>query len=67
MSTKTLAIDLMDELAAIREGSCVWCMLHRPHPAYSRCSHNDHSMLKQVERSNRHQGHDLASTQNTAA
>ena len=30
---------LMDELAAIREGYCIWCRLGTGHPAYSRCVH----------------------------
>lgn len=32
-------LDLMEELAAICAGRCIWCERNLPHLGYSRCSH----------------------------
>lgn len=42
MNAKNAIVNLMDELAAIRDGLCIWCSLGQVHPAYSRCSHAEH-------------------------
>lgn len=38
---ETKEIDLMAELKAILNGSCIWCEKGLPHPAYSRCPANE--------------------------
>ena len=40
MKTNSKQIDLFSELAAIRNGGCVWCKLGFKHPVYSKCHAN---------------------------
>jgi len=37
METENGSPDLMEELAAILDGRCVWCRLGMGHPGYSQC------------------------------
>ncbi len=41
MNTTGIKISLMDELAAICAGRCIWCEKNLPHPAYSQCSQRE--------------------------
>ena len=45
-STTTSFVTLMDELAAIMEGECIYCLKGLAHPAHSRCSRYSKMQLK---------------------
>jgi len=58
MNTNLKQIDLFSELAAIRDGGCIWCRLGFQHPIYSKCHANSMVAVHVVA----HQAMDLSRT-----